>query len=243
MWTPTLPPPSHLRWAPKIKSFIIDILFPQFCFSCGREGEYLCEDCQATLEISGFHQKYPTQNLQDLYFAINYQNPLIKKLIQKFKYTPFVKELAKTFSSLIITHFQLMDNKPDFFYPVRDRRSSNGAGFVIMPVPLEKRKLRWRGFNQTKELAKELSQFLKIPLIDDVLIKIKETHPQVELSDELRKENIKGVFSCQNSEKIRGRKILLIDDVYTTGSTMEECAKILKTAGTKEIIGIVIARG
>lgn len=220
----------------KIKNFIINILFPKFCFFCNREGEYLCEDCMATLEISGFHKKHFTQNLQDLYFAINYQNPLIKNLIKKFKYEPFVKELAKTFSSLIIAHFKLMEKPPPFF--------DGGTEFLLIPVPLEKRKLRWRGFNQAREISKELSQFLKIPLIvDDVLIKIKETPPQVELSNEERKESVKGVFSCQNPEKIQGRKIILVDDVYTTGSTMEECAKVLKESGAKGIVGIAVARG
>jgi predicted amidophosphoribosyltransferase len=98
----------------KIKNLILDIFFPKFCFNCEKEGNYLCQDCQELLEISGFHRNYSTQNLDDLYFAVDYKNPLIKKLIQRFKYEPFVKKLAKSLSYLIITHFQLMDNKPNF---------------------------------------------------------------------------------------------------------------------------------
>ena len=192
---------------------------------------YFCEDCQATLEISGLHQKTQLEELSDLYFAIDYQKSLIKSLIHHFKYQPLIKELAKPLASLIIEHFQLLDQKPNF------------ADFVLIPVPLEKKKLKWRGFNQAEEIAKQLSKFFKIPLINDVLIKIKETLPQVELSDRERKENIKGAFACPAPEKIQGRKILLVDDIYTTGSTMAECAKVLKKAGAKEIIGIVVARG
>jgi len=227
----------------KFKNFILDLLYPQFCFNCGREGSYLCEDCRSTLSISNIHQKYSSQNLKDLYFALPYQNLLIKNLIRKFKYQPFVKGLAQPLASLIITHFQLLDNQPNFFYPVRDRKSSNGADYILIPVPLEKRKLKWRGFNQAEEIGKELSKFLKISLLNNVLAKIKETPPQVELSDEERKENIKGVFLVKNGELIRNRKILLVDDIYTTGSTLEECAKVLKEAGAKEIVGIVVARG
>lgn len=214
----------------KFTDFLLELFFPKFCFGCQREGNYLCEDCRATLEISKFHKQYSTQNLQDLYFALDYQGPLIKNLIQRFKYPPFVKELAQPLSSLIIEHFQLLDNKPSF------------KDFIIIPVPLEKRKLKRRGFNQAEEISKELSSFLGIPLIADCLIKTRETIPQVELTIEARKENIKGVFSIRDEKLIKNKKILLVDDVYTTGSTLEECARVLREAGAKEIIGVVIAK-
>jgi len=200
--------------------------------NCQREGSFLCEDCQAILDISSSHQEFQTENLSDLYYPLEYKNPLIKNLIKRFKYEPLVKELAKDLASLIIAHFQLLDPPPNF----------GGGDYVLLPVPLEKRKLKWRGFNQSEEIGKEISKFLNIPLINDILFKIKETLPQVELSEKEREENIKGVFIIRNRKKISGKKILLVDDVYTTGSTMKECAQLLKKAGAKEVIGIVIAR-
>jgi len=245
----------------KIKSFLLDLFFPKFCLNCQREGTFLCEDCKAILDISNSHHPPPnfgggqTINLNDLYWAVEYKNSLIKNLIKLFKYEPFVKELAKDLASLIINHFQLLDEKPAFL--------KKNLDYVLVPVPLEKRKLKWRGFNQAEEVGKEIAKFLKIPLFNDVLIKNRETLAQVELSEEERKENIKEAFSCQNPKKIypvrelkkfgysknidfsngvKEKKILLVDDVYTTGSTMKECAKVLKKAGAKEVIGIVIAR-
>jgi len=125
-----------------------------------------------------------------------------------------------------------MDNKPDF------------SGFLIIPVPLEKRRMKWRGFNQSREIAEELasSSGLGLRVLNNVLIKTKETLPQVELSDEARKENIKGVFLVKK-DLIKNKKILLVDDVYTTGATMIECARVLRESGAREIIGIAIARG
>jgi len=215
----------------KVKNFLLNLFYPKYCFLCQREGTYLCQDCLSTLEISGFHQKFSTENLSDLYFATSYQKPLIKNLIQSFKYKPFVKELADNLSSLIIEHFQLLEKPPDF------------ADFILIPVPMEKKKLKWRGFNQAEEIGKELSKFFRISLLNNVLAKIKETPAQVDLSEEERKENIRNAFSIKNGGQILGRKILLVDDIYTTGSTLTECAKVLKEAGAKEIIGIVIARG
>jgi ComF family protein len=218
-------------WKTQIKKFLLDLFFPRFCFGCQREGSYLCQDCQATLEISGFHQTISRgQNLRDLYFAVDYRKPLIKKLIQRFKYDPFIKELTRPLASLIIEHFLLMENKPDF------------REFGLVPIPLEKKKLKWRGFNQAEEIAGELAKFFNLRVLNNVLVKRKKTLPQVELSEKERRENVKGAFLVKNKELVVNKKILLVDDVYTTGSTMEEAARVLKEAGAKEVVGIVIAR-
>ena len=99
-----------------------------------------------------------------------------------------------------------------------------------------------RGYNQSEELAKELSKTLKIPLILNNLIKIRATFPQIKLSAKERQENLKNAFSINNPEELKNKKIFLVDDVYTTGSTMEECAKTLKESGAKQVWGIAIAR-
>jgi ComF family protein len=214
----------------KIKEFILNLLFPKFCLGCKREGTFLCEDCFSILEISTAHQKFKGKNLADLYFPVNYENFLVKRLIQNFKYPPLIKELKKELAFLIISHFLLLDKKPNF------------SDFVLVPVPLSKKKLRWRGFNQAEEIAKGLANFLKIPLISDCLIKTKETKDQVELSEKERKENIKGAFFVKNKEKIVGKNVLLVDDVFTTGATMEEAARVLKEAGAEKIVGVVVAK-
>jgi ComF family protein len=122
------------------------------------------------------------------------------------------------------------------------RQNKNSSNFVLIPIPLQKKRLRWRGFNQAEEIAKELSLSLKIPLINCVLLKIWHTLPQVKLSEDRRKKNIAGAFSLKNLNLIYGKSVLLVDDIYTTGSTMEEAAKTLKKSGVKKIIGLAIAR-
>lgn len=232
----------------KAQSFLLDTAFPKFCFLCQKEGSYLCQDCQGTIEISeqlyclcqepvrlpqiGKCQKCKGKALGGLYFGTTYQSNLTKKIIHHFKYEPFIKELKEILIGLIKASFALTGKEKTSF-----------ADFLIIPVPLDIKRLKWRGFNQAEEIGKELSNFLEIPLINDVLFKIRSTPPQIELSGSEREENIKEVFSMKNPEKIRERKILLADDVYTTGATMEEAAKVLKMAGAKIIYGIVIARG
>lgn len=231
------------------KEFILDIIFPKYCINCGKEGGYLCPDCFSLIDI--FEQQYcpfcfppkivfegktcisckKFKKLNGLYCAASYDSFIVKKLINQFKYGPHIKELSKPLASLIINHLMNLNKLSTF------------NNFSLIPVPLHKKKLRQRGFNQAQELAKELSETLKIPIINNVLIKIKQTPAQMELKKEEREKNIRGVFSCQKPDLIRDKKILLVDDVLTTGSTMEECTRALKGAGAKEVWGIVAARG
>lgn len=234
----------------KTKEFLLNLLFPRFCLGCQKEGDYLCQDCKSTLEISEYYyclcnhhplrlpdggkcKKCRSKKLSGLYFPLSYkEKSLTRKILHQFKYQPYIKELAKTLSSLIIDHFLLSDKNYQKIF-------ENG---ILVPVPLDKKKLKNRGFNQAEEIAKELSQILKIPLIANNLVKIKRTPDQIELSQEQRQENLKNAFLCKNPKEVKNKKIFLIDDVYTTGSTLEECALTLKSAGAKEVWGIVVAR-
>jgi len=223
-----------------LKNFLLDLFFPKNCFGCQREGTYLCEDCISILDIINSHQKLKTENLDDLYFALSYkthsfqyEHQLTERLIKRFKYNPFVKSLSRSLSYLIITHFKLCE-KPISFIQEKDN-------FIIIPVPLSQKRLKWRGFNQAEEIAKNLSIYLEIPLFNNILVKNKETFSQSKLPKEERKRNLLNSF-CLKNKQIKNKKILLVDDIYTTGSTMEGCAKTLKKAGAKEIIGITIAR-
>ena len=177
-------------------------------------------------------QKVPTSVPYGLYFALPYQNFFTKKLIHQFKYEPFARELAKSLASLIIAHFNLSEKSLEYY-----------KDFILVPVPLTKKRQRKRGFNQAEEISRELAKLFQISLITDCLLKIKETLPQVELPKSERFEAQKGVFLVKNEEKIQKRKVLLVDDVYTTGATMEEAARVLKNAGAKEVWGMVVARG
>lgn len=217
-----------------MKNFFLRLLFPKFCLGCQKQGIYLCQDCEALIDIVNSVSKEFT-NLSCLYWAADYENFIVKKIIQNFKYKPFVKDLAKTLALLIIIYFQNLEKSVEFLKRKED--------FLLVPIPLSRKRLKWRGFNQAEEIAKQLSGFLEIPMSCNTLIKTKNTMPQLNLPQEARKENVKGAFSCEKPEIIKHKKILLIDDVFTTGSTLEEAARILKGAGARDVQGIVVARG
>jgi len=231
-----------------LKNIILDILFPRFCLRCQKEGDWICSDCLSTIDISEYRYcpfcmrrvdkgnicyKHQNKNLDKLFFAVSYENSLIKKAIKKFKYPPFLRELTPYFCYLIVSHFLLIKNKTI----LEDKNNS-----LLIPVPISSFKKRWRGYNQSEEIAKQLSISLKIPILIDNLIKNKKTQPQFKLSKDERIENVKNVFEIKNAREVKDKRIFLVDDVFTTGATMEECARVLKNAGAKKVFGIAIAR-
>lgn len=113
----------------------------------------------------------------------------------------------------------------------------------IVPVPLHENRMKERGFNQSEELAKGISSILDIFTLKDLLIRIKDTPHQTDLTRSQRQENIKKAFQVRDSRVIQGKKVLLVDDVYTTGATINACAETLKQAGAREVYFAVAATG
>ncbi len=113
---------------------------------------------------------------------------------------------------------------------------------VVLPVPLHPIRLRQREFNQSLLLAHELSRELRLPLLFDILERNRWTRPQVELDGEERRKNVRKAFSIKRPEQIERLRVLLIDDVYTTGATVNECARVLKKAGAKAVHVLTLAR-
>ena len=202
----------------KIFKNILAVLFPQKCLGCKKENEILCPNC--LLKIS----RPDTPYLNGVHIAANYQDLVLKKALWMLKYQG-VKQLAKPLAELI---------------KERIWKKLETGDWLIVPVPLSKNKLRHRGYNQAELIAKELSDNVRA----DILFKKFHTKSQVEVKDkEERLANIIGSFAIKNPEKIKGKKIILIDDVLTTGATMREAKKVLKQAGAKKVIGVVVARG
>lgn len=231
------------------KDKILDFFYPKFCISCGKEKNYLCADCFSKIEtlsssscpycalrsFDGLICKNHRKSLKGFVSATSYSNDIIRKIIDAQKYN-FVKEISKPLAFLI---FKFLKENPEveFF--------KNPLDFVILPIPLHSRRLRWRGFNQAEEVAKELSPLLKIPVETKILIRKKYTKPQARMKKEEKIENIKNAFGINANffKNIKNKKIILIDDVATTLSTLEEAAKTLKQSGIKEIWGLTVAKG
>jgi len=113
---------------------------------------------------------------------------------------------------------------------------------ALVPVPLHPRRKRDRGFNQSRVFAGEVGKAFRLPVLDGALVKVRHTPPQTSLESRDRAENVRGAYRVKRAGQVRDRTLLLVDDVCTTGSTINECARVLLAAGAKEVRALTIAR-
>ena len=197
---------------------LLDIIYPydNKCIICRAEGFLgICSKCKS--EIKRVHQ-------QEEIMAYGYYGGVLKKLILNLKYhKSFIagKVLADLLCQIIIEKKLSID--------------------CICYVPISKDSLKKRGFNQCSVLAKNISSILDIPVID-CLVKVKETKEQKLLGKEERMKNILDAFEIKNKEKLFKKNILLIDDVYTTGATINECKKNIEKCNINKIYLLTIAK-
>lgn len=116
-------------------------------------------------------------------------------------------------------------------------------GDILVPVPLHRRRLKERGYNQSELLVHELGRIVGLPIAGAVLTRVKDSSPQARAASvRERYQNVDGAFDCQNNGEITGRAVIVVDDVCTSGATLEACARALKTAGATLVWGLTFAR-
>ena len=162
----------------------------------------------------------------ELIYAFKYEG-LIRKLILDFKFNdkPY---LYKTFVNFLLKNEKIFENIKKY-----DK---------IIPVPISKKRYKERGYNQSELIAREIERQTKLEMLNNCLIKTKNIIEQSKLNKEDRKRNIQGVYTLKNGQLIEGKSILLIDDIYTTGSTVNECSKILLEVNPNNIGILVLAK-
>ena len=232
----------------KIWRLVLDILFPNICFSCRRflkdDEKVLCAACSRELIIASalscpvcsarlpvspipprLNYCHPAAGFR-LGAALSYRTPAVRSLIHALKFgrlTPAGELLGKCLASYAEGLGLLFQN------------------YVIVPIPLSASRRRARGFNQAELLASILARRLNLPL-KYLLIRTRHTHPQAELKRAAREHNIAGCFAIRFPEAVKKQNIILVDDVYTSGSTIREAVQTLKTAGSGTITVLVAAR-
>lgn len=212
------------------KKFILNLLFPVSCLGCRREirsGSYLCAACFKKLKFYGGRPNLNLKYIDELNIAGDYEDKTLSGLIKILKFQA-IPEAAETLNRWLTLFWQ-------------GQAALKSSQLLVVPIPLSDKRLRWRGFNQAEIIARSLAANFSYPLSLN-LVKIKETKIQSQLSAAKRNKNLLGAFKWSGETPI-GTDILLIDDVITTGATIEEAAKVLKAAGASKIIALAVAKG
>lgn len=208
-----------------------DFLFVTTCFHCGeplKERERrICQHCWNSLTIVG-RDDYTFRVLQERFSAGGMVDDVVT--LYYFEKGKLLQNLAHSLKYEEITAFGY-DLGVRLSEKLRDKNIE-----AIIPVPLNKRKERERGYNQSDFIAKGISDVLKIPFLGKVVQRVKYTVTQTHLNAEQRKENIAEAFTVASSYPLKDKTILLVDDIITTGSTIQEVAKVLKESGAFKII-------
>ncbi len=226
----------------KSSQFLLDFVFPPHCVNCKKVEDWLCQKCLQQVSIitgticvrcgtpisTNLHclqcENHPLHAVDGIRAASFFENNPIRSAIHSLKYRNY-QAAATRLSKLLVEAHQRYKIKAD----------------VIVPVPLHTSRLRERGFNQSELLARAVGKYLDLPIDGESLIRVRQTKPQVELRAMDRYENVLNAFSCRNT-RLAGRKIVLIDDVCTTGSTLDACAVALKKSGAASVWGLTLAK-
>ncbi|RJR15742.1 ComF family protein [Candidatus Microgenomates bacterium] len=217
---------------------LFNLLFPPQCVGCGKFSRYICASCAKKARfrdqkcpecdraaISGIthpgcRRPYGLDGLVTVY----YYDHVIKKAIKLLKYR-LVSDCANELIGLL----------PDQLFPLSIQ------GFVLFPMPLSQKRKRWRGFNQSEVLGRFLAEKLHVQLVSDLLIRHDQKKPQADILERSKRlQNARGIFALK-TRKLPD-KIIVFDDVYTTGATMKEAGKVLKRGGVKVVWGLTLAR-
>jgi ComF family protein len=209
---------------------LLDLLLGQSCIVCKKGGTLLCDSCAFKLERS--------DNIKDVLVCFSYRDRLVRKAIHYLKFRGAFS-IARPLS--LVLYEKLVDELLEDAVLEGDQ---NVEPFLIIPIPLSKKRLAKRGYNQVEVLAKELVKYDQngFELGLNILQKTKETKSQVSLGGRIeRLKNLEGAFTVMDPQKILSRNIILLDDVLTTGATMNEATKTLMSFGAKKIRRVALA--
>jgi ComF family protein len=233
---------DFLHWLPAY-------FFPKICYGCGKEGSFTCPDCRP--KVAKAINSLICPNCQK-------QSPLgmahsecrktngLDGLVSYYRYAGWAKEIVKDAKFGLNPHWRAMKELAEEFAKELVNRKSlivnRKSPTVVSPVPLHWWRKMKRGFNQAEIIAKPTAKLLNLPLMTNLIERSVYSLPQTLVGDKSRRANVKKAFSINKKTKTLPDSIILIDDVWTSGSTMKECCRTLKSAGVKKVWGITLLR-
>ena len=238
--------------------WLVDWLYPPRCRACtrtfcGRDAEYFCAECWGRIRLiahpicSACGRPFPDASGDDHTCGACLARP--PQFAHAWAWAYYPREEAEEHPLRQAVHKFKYGRKVSLGKPLGRLMARGCREFlrgcdadVIVPVPLHPKRLRWRGFNQALLLGRQLSKAYGISTDAFVLRRIRETPPQTQLNEEERRRNVRGAFALAPGRSLEGKKVLLVDDVYTSGATVNECSRTLKRSGAERVYVVTLAR-
>lgn len=210
---------------------LLNIVFPRICVGCGILNEDVCAACLARAPLAD-QSNLRERNIITLF---SYQHETIKHAIWALKYGNR-RDIAKVLGNFAHAHLaEELAERATF---------ENFTDVVLVPIPLSKKRRHERGYNQSALLAHAIAQadYEYFSVATDALVKIRDTESQMKIRERKKRlANLRGAFIVDKPELVRGRNIIVIDDIVTTGATITEAKRALLDAGAKRVIGLAVA--
>jgi len=228
-------------WLKQLQHEVTDFIFPRACIGCGRVGDFICRTCSKKMsrilpplclrcgrpESSGVYcaECWGQKSSIDAVRSVFVFDGIVRQAIHELKYRN-VQAVSGCLAGFMSDYF----------------RENSMSGDILVPVPLHDRRLRERGYNQSQLLAAELSPQISVAVNPGLIKRVRNTGPQARsASVHERKSNMENTSTCTSGEPA-GRDVIVIDDVCTSGATLESCAFALKSAGANRVLGFTLAR-
>lgn len=232
-----------LRLAMDLQEGMLDLIYPPSCVVCEKAvNQYLCPDCIEKIQLIDYpycrtcgapSETARCGECRERAFVFEsgrsagvYEG-VLREAIHAMKYT-FHPAVAGPLGDLMAERFVRL-------YP-------GGKTDVVVPVPIHRSRMLVRGFNQSEQLARRMCQRISLPVEAGLLYQARKTRHQVDLPQEQRESNVRGAFAVRDAPKLFGKRVLLIDDVFTTGATLNEAASALLAAGARSVHAYTLAR-
>jgi ComF family protein len=225
----------------KLKGIALDLLFPRWCVGCGREGDFICPAClksQARITPPLCPRCGQPQLNANLCPACVGWPAEIDGIRAPFKFDGVIRQAIHE-----LKYNNLRAMAAFLGQMLSDYLAANPLpAEVLVPVPLHPKRLRERGYNQSRLLALELAKLSGLPLVDEHLVRERHTTPQARTPNvDERRRNVADAFTCRD-RRLEEKQVLLIDDVATSGATLDACARALKESGASSVWGLVLAK-
>lgn len=208
----------------------LSLIFPEECVGCGKPGSFLCAHCERTIVMK------PVAHSGTVATLFDYKNPIVRKAIWALKYH-HRKSIGKYFGIALYREF----------FKHLTRTGKESGEIILIPIPSSKKGSAGRGYNHAEIIARGIAQSAKkdgflIEVKSDLLHKSHETEQQARAKSRAEREkNVEGIFLVKHGEMIRGKTVILIDDVITSGATIANAKKALKVWGPKRLLAVAVA--